>query len=232
MRDVGLQLRAERGQHGGGLVAGQVRDDDGDHLGVLVGERGDQLLGVGPAERGERPRLAERADPAHDRAGPLLAQGLLEQGARQGGAPADDVALTDRQLVELGEHRLGLAGRQGVQPGDLGGDRLQLLLGQVGEHLGRPVLAELDQHDRGLAGAGLADRRGRAHRSASTSQPRSRAATSSGWRSTSAAISSRAAICSRCASSGAGVGPGSRAGTASTGSICGGSWRCRICSTT
>ena len=60
--------------------------------------------------------------------------------------------------------------------------------------LGGLLLAELDQQDRGLADAGLVQRSWSCQRSDSTSQPRSSCATSSGWRSTIAAISSRAAV--------------------------------------
>ena len=85
--------------------------------------------------------------------GPVGAEALLEDllGERQ--AALGDVRPRGHHVAELGEHRLGLGAADRLEPGDLGGDRLDLGLGEVREHRRGPLAAELDQEDGGLADA-------------------------------------------------------------------------------
>ena len=131
---------------------------------------------------------ARGVEPLHGLLRAVVAQRALEQVAGEVHPALQQVLAGGQQVGELPHDRLGLARLDRGELGDLGGDRLHLLLAHVGEDLRGTLLAEAHQDDRGLAGAVPGHD---AHQGRSTSQPRSSAATSSGCRSTRATSSSR-----------------------------------------
>jgi hypothetical protein len=131
-----------------------------DRLRVLVLHVRQQLARVGVAEEVERHVGHRRLQPVQDQRGAFGAQGCLQQlaGVLQA---ADAGVLGGRHGVELVDHVADDVGFQLAQPGDLGGQLLDLVLGQAGQHPGRVLLAHPDQQDRGLA---QTRQRGRAQR--------------------------------------------------------------------
>ncbi len=94
--------------------------------------------------------LDRRAD---DLVGLALAEGVLEELACVVEAALGDVLLRDGDLVELLDDRLLAVGRDVADARDLEGEVVDLLLAEVLEDLGRGVLAEAHQQDRGLLAA-------------------------------------------------------------------------------
>ena len=79
MGHAALQVDRKVGQQRGRLLGGEVGQHQRDRLGVLVDEEGQQLAGVGVAQRLERPALV--LDAGHDLVGPVDAETLLQQAA-------------------------------------------------------------------------------------------------------------------------------------------------------
>ena len=174
------------------LVGGHVGEHQRDHLRVLVGDERAQLRagrpGAGTGTASATAAALSRSMISAARSGPSDCSSSCWAKLRP---PWAMLARAVDMLAELGQDASrSPSALDRLEAGDLRGDRLDLGLGQVAEHRRGVLAAELDQQDGGLADAAMVGDGGRSSRR-STSQPRSSAATSSGCRSTRAAISSR-----------------------------------------
>src|SRR5690606_6468931 len=84
---------------------------------------------------------------------PLLAERRLEQLAGTVDAAGRQLVVRLGEHRELDERRLGVLALDRLGLNDLGGDARDLVLAEQLQDLGRPVTAQLEQHDRRLLGA-------------------------------------------------------------------------------
>ncbi len=136
------------------LLRGQVREDQGDRLRVLVLQEAEQLPGVGTSEELERQLRDRGLEPSHDLAGPLAAEPLLEQLPRVAEPALGRPASRRRGLDELLDDGVRDLRLDVLQPGDLGDELLHLGLRQDAQDARGLLLPELHEQDRCLAQPG------------------------------------------------------------------------------
>ena len=131
-------VRGEPGQQQRRLVGGHVREHQRDHLRVLVDDERAQLARVGAVQELERASATAAAlSRSMISAARSAPRRLLEQLLGESRPPW---AMCGRAVImsrNSREHRLGLRAADRLEPGDLGGDRLDLGLAHVAEHRSR-----------------------------------------------------------------------------------------------
>ncbi len=128
-------------------------EDQGDRLGVLVDDEGQQVLAVDLLEEAEGEGLDRLADRVERGVGGLAQRPLDERS----GHVEPPLSAGQRVGVGMGEVEdclLLLFGGDGAELGDLDGDRLDLFRPQPPEQLCRLLLGEAGEEDRGFTDVG------------------------------------------------------------------------------
>jgi hypothetical protein len=133
----------------------QVREDQGDRLGMLVDDERHQVLRIDLFQEAERQGLDRLANDVERLARPA-AQGLFHERLGQVNAAPSQAERAGVAVGELVDHRLLLFGGQAAQLGDFDRDLLDLLGPELRHELRRLLLGQAHQQDRSFADVGHA----------------------------------------------------------------------------
>ncbi len=141
-------LCGEAPQDGGPAVLGDVGEDRGNELGMLVGEEGSQLLAAGAGEELQGDgglRAAAGTKALDDLGGLLLAEGAGNHGLGIAQASQTHLLRGVIGLLKLGQHGLPHVAADALHGGQVAGDALDLFLTESGEDGGRIFRTECDE---------------------------------------------------------------------------------------